>query len=74
MIGMTKEVKVKRNKILKIISIVLMTLSPILMVWDFIEESEFKLHYILVDIGLFLVGAYFFYLYRRKRRSEKSEG
>jgi len=64
----------QRKKILKVSSIVMMILSLILIGWDFMEESKYKLQNILSHIGLFLAGAYFFYLYRRKSRSERNEG
>ncbi len=69
----TRETQMQRKKILKVSSVVMMISSLILIGWDFMEESKYKLENVLSHIGLFLAGAYFFYLYRRKNRSERSE-
>jgi cytosine/uracil/thiamine/allantoin permease len=64
------EGRMERKRVLKVSSIFTMILSLVLIGWAIAEKSEYKLANILSYIGLFLMSAYGFYLYRRKNRSE----
>jgi hypothetical protein len=64
----------ERKRVLKVSSIFTMILSLVLIGWAIAEKSEYKLANILSYIGLFLMSAYGFYLYKRKDRNDRSGG
>lgn len=62
-----------KHKWNKLFSIATMTVAFILIIAEYMGRSEYKNLNILSYVGLFFVGAYYFYLNRKHERKMKDE-